>query len=245
MAGKYRSVKKGEWLASIAYDEKFIDGGKAIWDDPKNAHVRETHPNPNLLCEHVRMWIPEKNGKEETSPVDNKYKFEMKSPPKAMLRIKLLDMDGEPVKDEPYRLIIDFKDFIGRTYSGPPMSDANGTWEPGIIQHEIPVTANFGSIELTSLGQVFDFKIGYLREIDPDDKNYDCATKGVQARLNNLGFGSGPIDGIVGEKTRAAVHAFQDYLAKNKTKIGYDSGPIDGIPGPITKGALKRFHGQL
>lgn len=245
MAGKYRKVKKGEWIASIAYDEKFIDEGKIIWDDQKNAQVRRTYPNPNLLCEHARLWIPEKEKKEEAGPIDNKHKFVLRTPPKALLRIKVLNMDGEPVEDEPYRLIIDFDDFIGRTYSGPPMSDANGSWEPGIIQHEIPVTVLFASLELTSLGEVFDLKVGHLREIDPDDKKYGCAKKGVQARLNNLGFGSGPIDGIVGKKTFAAVHAFQAYMTENQAKIGYDSGSADGIPGPITRGALKRFHSQL
>lgn len=46
----------------------------------------------------------------------------------------------------------------------------------------------------------------------------------AQQRLNNLGYNSGPIDGIFGTKTLFAVKAFQKAKA-----IG-----IDGIVGPIT-----------
>lgn len=54
-------------------------------------------------------------------------------------------------------------------------------------------------------------------------------TLGVQKALAELGFSPGPIDGIPGRKTRAAVVAFQ-----TAAKL-----VADGIPGPKTKAALK------
>jgi len=52
----------------------------------------------------------------------------------------------------------------------------------------------------------------------------------IQTALQTLGFDPGPIDGINGPRTKAAVREFQ-------TKFGL---LIDGIAGPQTKTALKR-----
>jgi hypothetical protein len=51
----------------------------------------------------------------------------------------------------------------------------------------------------------------------------------VQRALVKLGFAPGPIDGIAGPKTKAAVVAFQK-------SVGITA---DGIAGPITKGKLR------
>ncbi|HEY5796714.1 MAG TPA: peptidoglycan-binding domain-containing protein, partial [Bosea sp. (in: a-proteobacteria)] len=57
---------------------------------------------------------------------------------------------------------------------------------------------------------------------------------GVQFRLNALGFGAGPVDGIKGPKTTKAVRSFQ------KT---YPPLKIDGIPGPRTQEKLVEICG--
>ena len=50
----------------------------------------------------------------------------------------------------------------------------------------------------------------------------------IQARLNELGFNSGPVDGRFGPVTERAVRAFQTKHAP----------PVDGWIGPVTWGAL-------
>ena len=57
---------------------------------------------------------------------------------------------------------------------------------------------------------------------------------GVQARLNNLGYDCGPVDGIDGPQTQAAVMAFQ----KNHNL------EVDGIAGPQTQAALMSEYGN-
>lgn len=52
---------------------------------------------------------------------------------------------------------------------------------------------------------------------------------GVQYRLNALGFGAGPVDGIIGPRTKKAVIDFQ---------CAYPPLRIDGIPGPKTQAKL-------
>ena len=56
---------------------------------------------------------------------------------------------------------------------------------------------------------------------------------GVQYRLNALGFGAGPVDGVNGRRTIRAVKAFQDtYKLK-----------VDGVPGPKTQQRLAEICG--
>ncbi len=70
-------------------------------------------------------------------------------------------------------------------------------------------------------------RYGYVR-----DGYYDWYTKGIvteahilQEHLNRLGFNAGPVDGIIGPKTRGAILRLQNYLG---TKA-------DGYVGPITR----------
>ena len=63
----------------------------------------------------------------------------------------------------------------------------------------------------------------------PSSPTYDLTTtRGVQARLRDLGFDPGPIDGIRGPRTEAAVRAFQH----SRDLV------VDGIVGPKTRTAF-------
>lgn len=56
---------------------------------------------------------------------------------------------------------------------------------------------------------------------------------GVQYRLNALGFGAGPVDGIAGPRTKKAVTSFQKTYGL----------AVDGIPGPRTQARLVEVCG--
>jgi hypothetical protein len=57
---------------------------------------------------------------------------------------------------------------------------------------------------------------------------------GIQARLANLGFHLGAIDGVVGALTRRAIRRFQ----KSRSLL------VDGIVGPKTRDALRSAYGE-
>lgn len=57
----------------------------------------------------------------------------------------------------------------------------------------------------------------------------------LQSELAQSGYSVGPLDGIYGPKTLAAVEAFQQK----------DNLPVDGIAGPLTQGALEKGQSPL
>lgn len=69
--------------------------------------------------------------------------------------------------------------------------------------------------------------------IDEDLVEYDFdlrTTAGLQRALDRLGFDPGPLDGIPGPRTTAAVKAFQE---------ADGSLAVDGIYGPMTRAAIE------
>jgi hypothetical protein len=74
-------------------------------------------------------------------------------------------------------------------------------------------------------------RAGYAKvQVVPVDTADLASTFGLQTALTKLGFDPGPVDGIPGSRTRAALVAFQ-------TSAGLQP---DGIPGPKTFAALRQ-----
>lgn len=68
---------------------------------------------------------------------------------------------------------------------------------------------------------------------DPASYRGPVDNRTIQRLLNDHGFPAGPVDGIIGPKTAAAVKRFQN---------AYDAGlwlAVDGVPGPKTQAALE------
>jgi len=135
----------------------------------------------------------------------------------------------------------------------PPIKD-------GLIEVEVPPTADKGELIVRVKAAETDKPKSEDKDAKPADKDENKANRGdvpvkwklkigalnpilenaptkrcisgVQQRLNNLGFNSGPVDGIRGPITKGAVEAFQK-LFKLK---------VDTIPGPETQGKLDEVH---
>jgi hypothetical protein len=112
----------------------------------------------------------------------------------AMLKIRLVPSTRplhkttrKPTTPIPYKIIIGGRAIEGET-------DAEG-----ILREKIPPDTD--RVELNILGRTIELLIGHL---DPVDQ-----VTGLQARLNQLGYMPGPVDGIFGPKTKAALSAFQ------------------------------------
>jgi hypothetical protein len=210
------TVKQGESIASIA--AQYNMHWKKIYEDPSNSDFRQLRPNPHVIYPGDEVSIPEKELREENRTTDQRHHFEVE-PRTVVLRVVMKDIEDHVLDNCAYKLEVDEKVYKGTT----------GT--DGLIQETLPADAHDGTLTfwLNAEAQGGSFRWSLrLSHIDP----VECLT-GVQARLNNLSFNAGPVDGIRGPKTEAAVRAFQK---KYRLKL-------DGISGPITQKKLKEVYG--
>ena len=203
-------VGKGECISSIAYEHGCF--WETLWNYPDNNELKQTRKNPNVLLEGDRLTIPPIRVQEENGSTEQRHRFKAKGVP-IDLRIRLL-FDGEPRKNKDYRLVIDNMLILQGT-----------TDSDGVLQESIPPNSEEGQLLLLPEQQEYLLQ---LRHLDPIEE-----ITGIQARLNNLGFDCGPVDGKAGPKTKAAVTAFQ-----------HENGlTVDGVAGPQTQAKLKAVYG--
>lgn len=229
MAKKKNKIGSCEWLEKIAYNLHF-DVQKA-WDDAGNKTLRDNHPDHNLLCKGHILEVPEVQQKEVDGATDTTHKFKVKGKATAKLNLKLEHHVDSPLEEE-YELEIG-----GETFKG--------TSTKGEIKHEIPISSDVGVLRLTKRNVELTVHVGDLNELEPWAKK-QCKTKGAQARLNNLAFNSGSVDGIIGRRTRRATKNYQEWADTYSPGNGLaeaELSPIDSIIGPLTAKCLKKTHG--
>jgi N-acetylmuramoyl-L-alanine amidase len=215
------TVEQGEYLASIAKDYGFSDW-RTIYDHPENADLKKIRPNPDVLFPGDQLFIPDKTQKRESCPTEKKSRFQV-NVPKALLKIVLKNSEGKAIKNQPYTLKIAWQTLTGST---------DGT---GSLQQKIPIGIDTGNLSLDKLGLTWPLKIGHLDPVH-DEGGDEAIVSGLQARLNNLGYHCGNVDGILGPRTADALRAFQrDALGR--------ANP-DGAPDKQTRDALRHQHGS-
>ena len=217
------TVLQGEHLSHIAQHYGFGDW-RTIYYDPLNSEFRQKRPNPDVLYPGDRLNIPEKELKFIAARTEMIHRFVMTSR-NLSLRIIVRDCAGHAVSRKRYRLEI-----------GPdtsPLVREGITADNGLIEQAIPTDSREGRLTLwegngpgTSELFRWDIRIGFL---DPVDK-----ITGVQARLKNLGFFRGAIDGTDDATTRAAIISFQN-------RYGL---PATGVLEAQTMNKLLEAHGS-
>ena len=216
VVSKIHTVEQGECLSSIAKKYGFASWN-IIYEYSENTDLKRIRENPNIIFPGDQIFIPEKAPRSEQCATGRKHTFKL-GEKKTFLRLVLKNEEGQLLSNAKYKLVIEGVVREGRT-------DENG-----LIQQEIPTLDEDG--ELTVFPEdaseddfTFHVRLGHL---DPVNE-----VSGIQARLNNLGFDAGPIDGIDGPVTRGAVKAFQEEHGL----------AVDGIVGPQTQAKLKEVHG--
>jgi hypothetical protein len=206
-------VKQGECIESIAYQHGLF--WETIWNDPKNSELKRIRGNPNALLPDDKVYIRDKEEKEVPCASEQRHRFRRKGVP-AVFQVKLLDGD-KPRTDLPYTLVIDGD----ITFSG-------NTDSQGIIKHGIPPDAKVGKLVVGQGQDKEEYHFG-LKHLDPVDE-----PTGIQARLANLGYYTGPIDGDIGPRTKAALSRFQNKHGLEQT----------GEPDQDTIDKLKQVYGS-
>jgi putative peptidoglycan binding protein len=209
-------VEQGEHLSQIAKAYGFPDY-KILWDHPENADLKKLRKNPNILFPGDEVFIPDKEEKEESGTTDKRHTFVVDKET-LKLRLVLEDIYEKPIAGAQCALLVDGQIFQITT-------DGHGK-----LEQEIPLDAKEGVLTIRGdqtpfANEVIPIKIGHL---DPVEE-----ISGQAARLNNLGYFVGKLDGSDEDAFESAVEEFQcDHGLK-----------VDGDCGPQTQSKLKQVHG--
>lgn len=225
--GKNHFVAQGEFLAKIARTYGFADY-TTIWNAPENKELKEQRKNPNILFPGDKVFIPDKETKEESRSTEQKHKFELQGEP-IQLRIVLMGLKKKPLEGHECTLIVEDD------------SEDITTQSDGLLKKEISEKAGVGKVlDRGKPGPEFrtereiPFKIGHL---DPVDK-----VPGQQARLNNLGYLAGDPAAPAGtpEEEEVKFRQFQSAIEEFQCDFGLT---VDGICGKKTQAKLVDVHG--
>jgi N-acetylmuramoyl-L-alanine amidase len=213
------TVQPGDCLSSLA--SKFgLSSWKTIHDHPQNADLRSNRHNPNVLFPGETVFIPAgSKTKQETAVVDKRHRFQIERLP-TFISLRLRNIVSGDLPPADYTFTVG-----SASASGPVTAETVITLkiDPQETTGRLTVTPHdpahgFARIDMTlNLGQ-----------LDPPD-----TTSGVQARLTNLGFHCGPVNGQLNADTRHAIREFQ--LLHKMT--------VDGQITPALQEALRAHHG--
>lgn len=182
----YVTIGQGDCVLSLARRYRLLP--KTIWDATENTELREARDR-NILLPGDRVFIPAVDAKDEQCNTGKRHRFQLKAPP-AKLKLTLMT-DWEPRAGLAYTLTIG-----DTTYEGTTDDD-------GKLEHDIDLDARSGTLTLHAPDgdESIPLRLGHMNPVED--------TTGVQARLNNLGFGCGAVDGDPGPRTREALATFQ------------------------------------
>lgn len=212
----WHTIRAGEDLHSIAHDYG-LDDWKIIYDHSENASFKEKYPNPDILTDGDRVFVPNRELKEHDCETEKRHTFEVKRP-KTFLRVVVKDEEGRVYAGKKYALRVGAKTYAGTTD------------DQGLLAQKVPASAMGGRLTVfvsdDPAGERFtwDLAIGHLEPID--------TIQGVQARLNNLGYDCGEEDGEMTPRLQEALERFQ-------VDAGLDAtGEIDDA----TQSKLEELH---
>ncbi len=185
---KVHVVRSGECLSGIALHHGFRDY-RTVFNHPANAALRKKRPDPNLIHPGDEVVIPALAPKRASAATGASHEF-VAVVPKRVLRLTLLGEEGEPLKNATYELRFGREKRAGQT-------DGDGK-----LEEPIPMAITAAELETDEL--VWELDIGHL---NPVEDTPDRGVTGLQSRLVNLGYHTGPIDGHFGTRTRSALQA--------------------------------------
>jgi len=185
--GTIHKVRPGDTTTALAFKQGLF--WETVWNHDRNAELKDKRKRPNVLLPGDEIFLPHKRKKVVEKPDAERHRFRRRGVPETF-RMRVLDFEGEPLADEPYRLRVDAK-IIEGTLDGD-----------GSLEEQVSPGAKKIRLEVGENGALFSADLGVGR-MDPIEE-----LSGVQARLYNLGYFGGRADGKESEALDAAVHKF-------------------------------------
>jgi hypothetical protein len=208
--GFEHTVGPGECLSSISGRFGFASW-RTVYDDPKNEALRRARPNPNVLSRGDVVFVPDRDPRIEDSATNRRATY------RTLAAVTRLRIRFEGRRANQYELRV-----AGQVRTG--------VVSPGeMIDEPIPGDATTGELVMWPTGKP-EQKDRWAIAIGGLDPVSDL--RGVQARLDNLGFVC-PVDGTESPETTRAIAAYQRWRG-----VGDGEGTLDGA----TRGDLEKFH---
>ncbi len=195
-------IRQGDYLQSLAYQFGF--DADTVWNDPKNANLRQLRSSPNILWPTDILYIPDQITKQPdmkslTAGTTNTF---VSDPPTVTISLQFTDSQ-----------------LVSQAYSIQELPRLTGltTGPDGGATFSIPVTLNWFTVVFTESGTTFEFNTGSLDPID--------TLSGVFQRLQNLGYidldaANGP--SLDMNLIRSALRAFKAATHENGAPISPD-----------------------
>jgi N-acetylmuramoyl-L-alanine amidase len=209
------TVRQGDYLAKIAKDHGFANW-RTIYDDSHNQGFKQKRPNPNLIYPGDQLFIPEPQPKTVQVQTNQLRRFTL-TKDVVSLYLNLVDAQRNALDILKYELST-IQETMTRKKSDPG-------WESlgqGVVQETFGRPETRATLKVWTTNEAatnpdftYTLMIGHL---DPIEQ-----ITGVQARLNNLGFDCGAVDGNCGPRTQDALKAFQK--SYGLTVSGQPDGP--------------------
>lgn len=206
-------AKADDSIESIAY--RHGHHPDTVWNHPQNSALRDKRGSMHVLLRGDRVFVPDLRKKTLALPTGQRHALRRHAVP-AVLRLRIV-IFGRPVRQRPCRVCFPAHDELRLE-----------TDDEGFVEIPLYPDAEAGRLvaELED-GTSLEFAIR-PRRLDPV-----TTMTGVQARLSNLGFYQGEIDGLLNLNTLFALQNFQRACGLAVT------GSVD----EPTRAALLRDHG--
>lgn len=201
---RQHTVAQGDSV--IALSDRFGHFALTIWDDAANAELKERRPNMNALLPGDIVTIPDKRRKDVTKADKARHRFKRKGIP-ATFRLQVFDVET-PRASQEYTLVAEGTQIKGVTD------------DQGVLECFIDAHVRSGMLTIGPDHYKVALAFGHL---DPPEE-----VSGIQKRLTNLGFDAGPADGVLNDKTKAAIRKFQGRFGLPVTGEA-DQATVDAI----------------
>jgi N-acetylmuramoyl-L-alanine amidase len=207
-------IRQGDFLLSLAHQFGF--DADTVWNDPKNAQLRQLRPNPNTLYPTDVLYIPEPNAPVMQSLTTGTTNNFVSSPPTTTLSVTFVGNDPTAYASKAYT-IQELDQLTGL------VTDGNG-----VAKFDAPVTLETATLVFTETGESYALSIGGMDPIN--------TLSGIFLRLQNLGYigAAVPFDASNVDLVRAALRALNASQASGSAGSTPASAPSSSDSTPAS-----------
>lgn len=193
-------IRQGDYVQSVA--SQFGFDADTVWNDAKNAELKQLRGNPNILLPGDILYVPEQDPTTHSVPAGTTSSFvSSDATVPVTVKFSVASLASQAVT------VVELPDLTGLTTGGD-----------GTLTVSVPVSLDAATVQFTSTGATYVVKIGHLDPIG--------TLSGVFQRLQNLGYI--PRDAAL-DATDVDVEYLRDHLRVFKEA---QSGAPDSSPSP-------------